>query len=329
MTKKADSLDLTGESTVRQTGDTAEKKQHLKRGFFNAVANRLASARLGDLLVDSGLISKEQLEQALCLQKQDQKKLGQVLVEIGAISTVALYRKLAEQWTIKATAAGLTMLVSMGSMAPRSASAQGFESANISFSSATTTTDYQLDNISFPAMFGAPEVKSSDISGFKNWTGMLARFQRDMNSAKGNMQLAQLRTKLSKYKNMSLKDKVIAVNTLLNARPYVEDKRNYGKTDYWATPVQFMERGGDCEDYAIAKYASLRALGVPAEQMRVAIVMDKQLGIHHAILIVYDTNRQAYVLDNQSKTVKDLASVKRYKPIYSINQKNWWLHKKV
>lgn len=326
MPKTADSLDYTGGNTECQSGDVLKKP--VKRGFFNAVANRLASARLGDLLVDSGLISQDQLCEALQLQKQGEKKLGQVLVEIGAISTVALYRKLAEQWTIKATAAGLTMLVSMGSMAPRSASAQGFESANIAFSSATTTTDYKLDNISFPAMFGAPEVKSNDISGFKNWTGMLARFQRDMNDPRGNLQLAQLRSKLSKFKNMSLKDKVVGVNTLLNARPYIEDTRNYSKTDYWATPVEFMERGGDCEDFAIAKYASLRALGVPAEQMRVAIVYDKVMRLHHAILIVYDTNRRAYVLDNQERAVKDLASVNRYKPIYSINQKNWWLHKK-
>ncbi len=326
MIDRAESLERTGEKQICPPTGKSKKR----RGFFNAIANRLASARLGDLLVDSGLISRDQLDQALSIQRQEQKKLGQVLVEIGAISTVALYRKLAEQWTIKTTAAGLTMLVSMGSMAPRTASAQGFESANVSFSaSATTTKDYALDNISFPAMFGAPEVKSSDISGFKNWTGVLARFQRDMANPNGNLQLAQLQSKLSKYKNMSLKDKVVGVNTLLNARPYVEDTRNYGKTDYWATPVEFMQRGGDCEDYAIAKYASLRALGVPAEQMRVAIVYDKKMRLHHAILIVYDTNNRAYVLDNQERAVKDLASVNRYKPIYSINQKNWWLHKKV
>tara|TARA_B100000686_G_scaffold355285_1_gene472025 strand:- start:1262 stop:2245 length:984 start_codon:yes stop_codon:yes gene_type:complete len=325
MTKRADSLDKQPSQDAVCHGGKGVKKA-TKRGFFNAMANRLASTRLGDLLVDSGLISQDQLSFALKTQKGTQKKLGQVLIETGVISPVTLYRKLAEQWTIKTAAAGLTLMISAGSFAPRTASAQTYDSASASYST-TTTTNYKLDNISFPAMFGAKEVRSNDISGFKNWTGVLARFQRDLQNPQGNQQLMMLRSKLSKYKSMSLKDKVVAVNTLLNARPYVEDTRNYGKTDYWATPVEFLQRGGDCEDYAIAKYASLRALGVPADQMRVAIVLDKQLGIHHAILIVYDQNRKAYVLDNQSRTVRDLSTVTRYKPIYSINQQSWWLHK--
>ena len=325
MTKRADSLDKQPSQDAVCHGGKGVKKA-TKRGFFNAMANRLASTRLGDLLVDSGLISQDQLSLALKTQKGTQKKLGQVLIETGVISPVTLYRKLAEQWTIKTAAAGLTLMISAGSFAPRTASAQTYDSASASYST-TTTTNYKLDNISFPAMFGAKEVRSNDISGFKNWTGVLARFQRDLQNPQGNQQLMMLRSKLSKYKSMSLKDKVVAVNTLLNARPYVEDTRNYGKTDYWATPVEFLQRGGDCEDYAIAKYASLRALGVPADQMRVAIVLDKQLGIHHAILIVYDQNRKAYVLDNQSRTVRDLSTVTRYKPIYSINQQSWWLHK--
>lgn len=325
MTKRADSLDKQPSQDAVCHGGNGVKKA-TKRGFFNAMANRLASTRLGDLLVDSGLISQDQLSLALKTQKGTQKKLGQVLIETGVISPVTLYRKLAEQWTIKTAAAGLTLMISAGSFAPRTASAQTYDSASASYST-TTTTNYKLDNISFPAMFGAKEVRSNDISGFKNWTGVLARFQRDLQNPQGNQQLMMLRAKLSQYKNMSLKDKVVAVNTLLNARPYVEDTRNYGKTDYWATPVEFLQRGGDCEDYAIAKYASLRALGVPSDQMRVAIVLDKQLGIHHAILIVYDQNRKAYVLDNQSRTVRDLSTVTRYKPIYSINQQSWWLHK--
>lgn len=327
MITKMTKLRASTDSSIELMG---EKPQAIraKGGFFNAVANRLAAARLGDLLVDSGLISQEQLAEALCLQKTDRRKLGQALIDIGAISPVTLYRKLAEQWTIKATAAGLTMMISAGSLAPRSAAAETYNANAVSFSSSVTTKNYQLDNVSFPALFGSREIRSNDISGFRNWTGMLARFQGEINNPGGSMQLDALRSKLTRFQNMSLKDKVVGVNNLMNARPYVEDSRNYGKSDYWATPVEFLQRGGDCEDYAIAKYASLRALGVPAEQMRIAIVLDKRLGIHHAILIVYDKGH-AYVLDNQDKAVRELANVTRYKPIYSINQKSWWLHKQV
>ena len=297
------------------------------RGFFNAVANRLASARLGDLLVDSGLITRDQLEDALVRQKGSKAQLGQILIEIGAITPISLYRKLAEQWCIKTSAAGLTMMISMSSLAPRSAAAESFSQASVTLASATTTTHYKLDNFSYPALFGFHETRSNDISGFSNWTGMMNRFEAELKTASSHTKVQQWKADLAKLQNKSFREKVRGVNRLMNAKPYISDNKNWKKSDYWATPVEFLNRGGDCEDFAIAKYASLRALGVPAEQMRLAVVLDKKLGIHHAILIVYDENG-AYVLDNQDKAVKTLASVKRYKPIFSINQQSWWLHKR-
>ena len=317
---------MTKPSQVVQEQDQKNEKP-LKVGFFNAVAMRLAPTRLGDLLATSGIITNDQLHQALALQRTDNKKLGQALIDIGAISPVTLYRKLAEQWTLRTAAAGLTMMISAGSFAPRSAAAETLTATPIAFS-ASTTTSYGVGEVSYPALFGAREVRSNDISGFKNWTGMLARFQNDLKNPNGNKKMQELQGQLSRFQNMPLKQKIAGVNSLINSRPYVEDQRNYNKSDYWATPVQFMTRGGDCEDFAIAKYASLRALGVPANQMRLAIVLDKRLGIHHAILIVYDQNQEAYVLDNQDRAVRDLASVSRYKPVYSINQNSWWLHKR-
>ena len=98
------------------------------------------------------------------------------------------------------------------------------------------------------------------------------------------------------------------------------------KSDYWATPVEFFNNGGDCEDYAIAKYASLRALGVPENRMRVAIVQDLKKNIPHALLIVY-TNNGPVALDNQSQKVLQIGNIiNRYKPIFSINRTAWWLH---
>ena len=48
---------------------------------------------------------------------------------------------------------------------------------------------------------------------------------------------------------------------------YLEDLANYGLPDYWATPLQFLDRDGDCEDYAIAKFVSLRELGFAADEL--------------------------------------------------------------
>ena len=115
------------------------------------------------------------------------------------------------------------------------------------------------------------------------------------------------------------------VNDLMNSVQYISDKRNWGRSDYWATPIEFLERGGDCEDFAIAKYAALRALGVPDSRMRVAIVKDTQKNIAHAVLIVYGEDGPL-ILDNQIKTVRADNSIRHYKPIYSINRTAWWLH---
>jgi len=134
-----------------------------------------------------------------------------------------------------------------------------------------------------------------------------------------------LRQKLTGLQGLPLDQMASKVNTMMNAKRYITDNRNYGKNDYWATPVEFMQRGGDCEDFAIAKYTALRALGVPENRLRIAIVQDLQKNIPHAILIVY-TDGGPMILDNQIKTAISATRVSHYKPIFSINQDAWWLH---
>lgn len=122
-----------------------------------------------------------------------------------------------------------------------------------------------------------------------------------------------------------MKDMVRGVNKLVNQTRYIVDQRNWGQSDYWATPVEFLKRGGDCEDFAIAKYAALKSLGFPEERLRIAIVQDTVKNIPHAVLVAY-TNEGAYILDNQIKTLVDAERAGRYRPIYSINRQAWWLH---
>ena len=79
------------------------------------------------------------------------------------------------------------------------------------------------------------------------------------------------------------------------------DPVNWGQKDYWATPLEFMAKFGDCEDYAIAKFMSLRRLGWKTSKCVVA-VKDLNLKVGHAILVVY-LDDKVYVLDNQIKQV--------------------------
>lgn len=52
------------------------------------------------------------------------------------------------------------------------------------------------------------------------------------------------------------------VNTFWNRFPYREDITNWGKADYWVWPNLFLKKSGDCEDYAIVKYFTLKELGM-------------------------------------------------------------------
>ncbi|SHI05538.1 GspE/PulE family protein [Ferrimonas marina] len=61
---------------------------------------RQLKKRLGDLLVEQGVISGEQLAQALASQKQDGRKLGKTLVANGALSEEQLLTFVAQQMAI-------------------------------------------------------------------------------------------------------------------------------------------------------------------------------------------------------------------------------------
>jgi predicted transglutaminase-like cysteine proteinase len=113
----------------------------------------------------------------------------------------------------------------------------------------------------------------------------------------------------------------------MNRQRYLTDPRNYGVKDYWATPIQFLKRDGDCEDYAIAKFISLRALGFTNDMLRIVVLQDLNLRIGHAILVVYLDGR-ALVLDNQVRRVVPAETIRHYQPIYSINEQHWWLHRR-
>jgi len=111
----------------------------------------------------------------------------------------------------------------------------------------------------------------------------------------------------------------------------VTDSSNWGRKDYWATPGEFLTRFGDCEDYAIVKYLSLRALGIPDKNLRVVAVKDLNLKTGHAVLMVIfkdkKTKKNRYlVLDNQIKQVVDSRKIRHYQPVFSINRTSWWRH---
>jgi len=57
-----------------------------------------AKRRLGDIFVERGMIDQAQLDEALAVQRETGAKLGEVLVDLGFVTRVALAGVISEQW---------------------------------------------------------------------------------------------------------------------------------------------------------------------------------------------------------------------------------------
>ncbi len=135
---------------------------------------------------------------------------------------------------------------------------------------------------------------------------------------------------LTKAKSKKILYKLKYVNDFFNKIPYRTDKRHWGKNDYWATPFEFMGTGaGDCEDYSIAKYFTLKKLGVPDEKLRIMYVKlirkRTQYEESHMVLTYYDKPTSTpIVLDNVNKKLQLASKRPDLKPIYSFNAGGLW-----
>ncbi|MEO9274878.1 transglutaminase-like cysteine peptidase [Marinomonas sp. 5E14-1] len=128
---------------------------------------------------------------------------------------------------------------------------------------------------------------------------------------------------------LSVVEKLAKVNNFFNQMEFVDDDILWAKEDYWATPIEFLGmQAGDCEDFTIAKYFTLRELGVPDEQLRLVYVKALTLNQHHMVLAYYHKPTSIPVLlDNIDKELKPASRRNDLLPIYSFNAENLWLSK--
>ena len=303
--------------------DSEKKHNNQHRGIFSKLQSRLQKNRLGELLVLDGVLTPEELKHALKSSRANGQQLGSYLVEGHRVSKTAIRRTLLEQFTLRCMMASVAVFISIASMGfAKNARAGQIEDATAKISLVQGSFQKAAYH---PKLFGATEKQSRSLKAFDKWTGMFDRFNASLNSPNAQGEIAKMQRDIQGFKGMGLSQMATSVNNLMNQKRYVTDKANYGKNDYWATPVEFFQRGGDCEDFAIAKYTALRALGVPENRLRIAIVQDLQKNIPHAVLIVY-TDQGPMLLDNQIKSAVKADKVSHYKPIFSINQEAWWLH---
>lgn len=119
------------------------------------------------------------------------------------------------------------------------------------------------------------------------------------------------------------------INDFFNQRiAFREDVDTWGVIDYWASPLETLDKGqGDCEDYAIAKYFSLLAAGVPEARLRLVYVRAMLNGRPqaHMVLAYYSQpDAEPLILDNLQAAVLPASSRPDLQPVFSFNSEGLW-----
>jgi len=183
-------------------------------------------------------------------------------------------------------------------------------------------------------IFGSTEVRSDSLKPFPKWTQALGRYIEERKNVAGSCSettfnkchYQRWQQLIAGLNGQNPKAQLKAVNEYANAARYTLDPVNWGVKDYWATPGQFFKKNGDCEDYAILKFLTLRRLGWEGEALRIVVLQDMDLRIAHAVLGVY-LKKKIFILDNQMTLVVEDRRIRHYKPIFSLNESGWWRHR--
>jgi predicted transglutaminase-like cysteine proteinase len=122
------------------------------------------------------------------------------------------------------------------------------------------------------------------------------------------------------------------LNRFYNGRiAFAEDMQLWRVDDYWASPLETLQQGmGDCEDYAIAKYFGLLAVGMPASQLRLVYVR-LQIGAAggasqpHMVLAYYaNATAEPVILDNLVSEIRPASRRPDLTPVFSFNSEGLW-----
>lgn len=138
--------------------------------------------------------------------------------------------------------------------------------------------------------------------------------------------LRGLRTVLLRGADLRLDQQVRLVNRYINRQRYREDRvsSRSGAGNQWETLADFLHSGGDCEDFAVAKYFVLREFGVDAEDMRIVIGREPQRATHHAMLAIR-LDDDVWLLENDN-TIRRNGSQDIDSFVYAINEQGIWDH---
>ncbi|WP_420332729.1 transglutaminase-like cysteine peptidase [Roseibium sp.] len=193
---------------------------------------------------------------------------------------------------------------------------------------AATTADDDVKAVKPTVVFGAfgRSVGLSPIT--RRWQKATAELANDTASSRTfALDDPAYRAILEKARPKRRGLQIPKVNQLVNRLlTYREDTTLYGTGEYWASPAETLShRAGDCEDFAILKYALLRDLGISDDDMRIVVLRDTAVRQFHAVLTVRHKGGWL-VLDNRFSRVRFERDLPHYKPLYSVNAAGEWAH---
>ncbi|WP_265823124.1 transglutaminase-like cysteine peptidase [Geovibrio ferrireducens] len=142
--------------------------------------------------------------------------------------------------------------------------------------------------------------------------------------------LAGLLSLMNEIASADEETKIIEVNKFFNQVEYRSDALVWGKSDYWASRLEFIGKGmGDCEDYAVAKFLTLIQLGVPQEKLFLTYV--KAIGyaeVAHMVVSYYPQKGAVpLVLDNYNKQILPATKRNDLVPVYSFTANDLYIQK--
>ena len=189
-------------------------------------------------------------------------------------------------------------------------------------------------DIKVDGLFGTVEISSDNLNALPQWKRVIESFEEIAIEAKRcdlkiedchSQQMTLWRAKINELRTSDKRVQIQQINRFLNSWRKRTDTENYAVDDYWATPLEFIENGGDSEDFAIMKYISLKELGVPPEDMRVVVTNDVLRNNIHTVLSV-KIGAETYILDDLNDSVLKDSFAQYYLPLYSVNEQNRWAH---
>ena len=183
-------------------------------------------------------------------------------------------------------------------------------------------------------IFGSLEFIGGSLKALPQWTRVLAKIEEekrlyaacDTDARKcPSPAAAAWRASRRSVEGLKPLEQLREINRFLNSWMYRDDVENYGVDDFWASPLQFISQSGDCEDFAIIKYVTLRQLGFPAEELRIVVLQDALRAMPHAVLAVY-LDGKTLIMDSLFDAILPDTQVTFYVPQYSVNETTRWAH---